>query len=245
MKLNCIAIDDEPLALGLVSSFIEQTPFLHLAGAFSNALDALSIMGEGHIQLVFLDIHMPELSGMEFSKLLKQSITFGQYRIIFTTAYNQFAIEGYQVDAIYYLLKPFSYQEFLKAALKAQVYFEQVPTDTTNLIPAEAREQYLFVKSDYKLVRIDFEDILFIESLKDYVKIHLVQQEKPVLSLSSLKAITEKLPTADFIRIHRSYVVAISKIDSITKTSVQIGQTTIAVGDQYRDNFNVLLARWS
>ncbi len=245
MKLNCIAIDDEPLALGLVSSFIQQTPFLNLAGAYSNALDALGLMSEGHIHLVFLDIHMPEISGMEFSKLLKQSATFGHYRIIFTTAYNQFAIEGYQVDAIYYLLKPFSYQEFLQAALKAQDHFEQQAKDTPYLPPPGAREQYLFVKSDYKLVRIDFEDILYIESLKDYVKIHLAQQEKPVLSLSSLKAIAEKLPPADFIRIHRSFIVATNKIDSISKTSVQIGQTIIAVGDQYKDNFNVLLARWS
>jgi len=244
MKLNCITVDDEPLALGLVSSFVEQTPFLHLQGKYINAIDALQAINFEEIHLVFLDIQMPELNGMELAKVLNQSKSSGQTKIIFTTAYNQFAVQGYTVDALGYLLKPFSYEEFLAAAMKAKNYFELIQDNITVSEP-EVNENFLFVKADYKLVRIDFNSILFIESLKDYVKIHLMPPAKPVLSLSSLKAIEEKLPSAKFLRIHRSFVVAISKVDSISKNSVHIGDTDISVGELYKDAFKELLSRWS
>jgi len=244
MKLNCITVDDEPLALGLVSSFVEQTPFLHLQGKYINAIDALQAINNEEIHLVFLDIQMPELNGMELAKVLNQSNSSRQTKIIFTTAYNQFAVQGYTVDALGYLLKPFSYEEFLAAAMKAKNYFELIQDNITVSEP-EVNENFLFVKADYKLVRIDFNSILFIESLKDYVKIHLVPPAKPVLSLSSLKAIEEKLPSAKFLRIHRSFVVAISKVDSISKNSVHIGDTDISVGELYKDAFKELLSRWS
>ncbi len=245
IKLNCITVDDEPLALGLVSAFVEQTPFLHLAGRFGNAVQALQAIHSETIHLVFLDIQMPDLNGMELARVLNHGAAVSQTKIIFTTAYNQFAVEGYKVDAMGYLLKPFGYEEFLSAALKAKNYFELIQETSAPSEPAETTENYLFVKADYKLVRIDFDSILYIESLKDYVKIHLAGNNKPVMSLSSLKAIEEKLPQGKFLRIHRSFIVAVNKIDSISKNAVHIGNLDISVGDLYRDAFKELLSRWS
>jgi len=244
MKLNCITVDDEPLALGLVSAYVEQTPFLHLHGKYINAIDALEVISAGEVQLVFLDIQMPELNGMELAKVLTQSGSAAHTKIVFTTAYNQFAVEGYKVDALGYLLKPFGYDEFLGAAMKAKTYFELIQNNNSSA-ELEANDNFLFVKSEYKLVRIDFDSILYIESLKDYVKIHLLGQSKPIVSLSSLKAIEEKLPAAKFIRIHRSFVVAINKVDSISKNAVHIGNMDISVGDLYKDAFKELVSRWN
>jgi two-component system response regulator LytT len=245
MKLNCITVDDEPLALGLVSAFVEQTPFLHLAGRFGNAVEALQAIHSEPIHLVFLDIQMPDLNGMELARVLNHGSVTSQTRIIFTTAYNQFAVEGYKVDAMGYLLKPFGYEEFLSAALKAKSYFDLIQENNIQPEVSGSQEHYLFVKADYKLVRIDFDSILYIESLKDYVKIHLVENSKPIMSLSSLKAIEEKLPPGKFLRIHRSFIVAVNKIDSISKSAVHIGNVDITVGDLYRDAFKELLSRWS
>ena len=243
MKLNCITVDDEPLALGLVSAFVQQTPFLNLSGKFGNAVQALQTIHNETIHLVFLDIQMPDLNGMELARILNQTNSSVQTRIIFTTAYNQFAIDGYKVDALDYLLKPFGYDEFLQAATKARNYFKERTEQTAT--EEAAKDSYIFVKSDYKLVRIDLESILFVESLKDYVKIHLVSSQNPISSLMSLKAIEEKLPASKFLRIHRSFIVAVNKIDTIAKNSVQIGPVEISVGDLYKDSFKELLARWN
>jgi len=238
-------VDDEPLALGLVSAFVEQTPFLHLAGKYGNAVEALKAIHTEPIDLVFLDIQMPDLNGMELARVLSKTISSTQTKIIFTTAYNQFAVEGYKVDALGYLLKPFGYEEFLSAAVKAKNYFDQIYEHRNSAGEVDAKEDYLFVKADYKLVRIDFESILFVESLKDYVKIHLTDLAKPIVSLSSLKAIEEKLPSNKFLRIHRSFIVAINKIDSISKNAVHIGAMDISVGELYKDAFKELLSKWS
>jgi len=243
MKLNCITVDDEPLALGLVSAFVQQTPFLNLSGKFGNAVQALQTIHNESIHLVFLDIQMPDLNGLELARILNQTNSSVQTRIIFTTAYNQFAIDGYKVDALDYLLKPFGYDEFLLAATKARNYFKERTEQTA--IEEAAKDSYIFVKADYKLVRIDLESILFVESLKDYVKIHLVSSPNPISSLMSLKAIEEKLPASKFLRIHRSFIVAVNKIDTIAKNAVQIGAVEISVGDLYKDSFKELLARWN
>ena len=245
MKLNCITVDDEPLALGLVSAFVEQTPFLHLAGKYGNAVDALKAIHTESIDLVFLDIQMPDLNGMDLARVLSRTTSSTQTKIIFTTAYNQFAVEGYKVDALGYLLKPFGYEDFLGAAVKAKNYFDLIREHNNATAEVDVKEDYLFVKADYKLVRIDFESILFIESLKDYVKIHLTDSAKPIVSLSSLKAIEEKLPQNRFLRIHRSFIVAVNKIDSITRNAVHIGTMDISVGDLYKDAFKELLSKWS
>jgi len=243
MILNCIAVDDEPLALGLISSFIEKTPFLSLLGSYGSAVEALAALDKLPIQIIFLDIYMPELTGMEFSKIWAQSNQKNKSRIIFTTAFNQFAIEGYQVDALYYLLKPFNYHEFLQAANKAKGYFESLEASTIDHDNQE-RERYLFVKSDYKMLRIDLNDIAYIESIKDYVKIHLAGKGQAITTLTTLKSIEERL-SANFLRIHRSFIVAVNKIDALGRNSVHIGSTEIPVGDLYKESFKRLLDQWA
>ncbi len=277
MTLNCIAVDDEPLALGLVCAFIEKTPFLNLAGRYSSAVAALQGLNDLPVDVIFLDIQMPDLTGIELARVLEKAASGrgggkSGPRIIFTTAFNQFALDGFRVDALDYLLKPFNYEEFLGAATKARTYFELV--NRANAQPASgptselaARDQsaeppaqpdahrsdvsrsdvsveYLFLKVEYQLVRVAFSDICYIEGLKDYAKVHLVSTPKPLLSLTSLKALEEKLPPARFMRVHRSFIVSLEKISAVTKNTIQIGQTTIPVSEQYKDAFTLFLSRW-
>ncbi len=247
MILNCIAVDDEPLALGLVCAFIEQTPFLNLAGRFSSAVEALKIIHQQKIDLIFLDIQMPDLNGLELARILDHGNNPNRPRIIFTTAYNQFALEGYKVDALDYLLKPFNYEEFLRAAHKAMAYAELLNKPASAPIAENdaIENEYLFLKVEYQLVRIALNDIVYIESLKDYVKVWLQSSEKALLSLTSLKSLEEKLPAKRFMRIHRSYIVSLEKISAITRNSVQINKLNIAVGDQYKDAFNQFVSKWN
>lgn len=247
MTLNCIAVDDEPLALGLVCKFIEQTPFLNLAGRYSGAVDALKAIHNEKIDLIFLDIQMPDLNGIELARVLDKGVD--KPRIIFTTAYNQFALEGYKVDALDYLLKPFNYEEFLRAAQKALTYHELInkpaaPAAASATNTEHADDNYLFLKVEYQLVRIALDDVLYIEGLKDYVKVHLKNVEKAVLSLTSLKALEEKLPSKRFMRVHRSFIVSLDKVTSMTKNSLQIGKMNIAIGDQYKEAFGQFLNKW-
>jgi len=240
MTLNCIAVDDEPLALGLVCKFIAQTPFLNLVGQFPSAVEALKAIHTQQVDLIYLDIQMPDLNGIELARVIGR----GQERprIIFTTAFEQFGLEGYKVDALDYLLKPFNYEEFLRTATKAHAYFELInrpaPSENTD-------DQYLFLKVEYQWVRIALDDILFIEGLKDYVKVHLKNDEKGMLSLTSLKELEEKLPSRRFMRVHRSFIVSLDKITSMTKNSVQIGKRTITVGDQYKEAFSQFVEKWT
>jgi len=247
MILNCIAVDDEPLALGLVSKFIEQTPFLNLVGKYASAVDALKAIHTQKIDLIFLDIQMPDLNGIELARV--QNKGADKPRIIFTTAYNQFAIEGYKVDALDYLLKPFNYEEFLRAAQKALNYAELLNKPATQAVvvnePGHTDNNYLFLKVEYQLVRIALDDILYIEGLKDYVKVYLKNTEKAILSLTSLKALEEKLPPKRFMRVHRSFIVSLDKITTMTKNSVHIGKRTITIGDQYKDAFAQFVGKWS
>ncbi|KAA9349361.1 LytR/AlgR family response regulator transcription factor [Larkinella humicola] len=251
MTLNCIAVDDEPLALGLVCAFIEKTPFLTLAGRYSSAVEALQGLHDHPVDLLFLDIQMPDLTGMELARVLERNQTGSAPRIIFTTAFNHFALEGYKVDALDYLLKPFNYEEFLRAANKARAYFELINRPAIALpVAPEPEEEYLFLKVEYQLVRIAFHDILYIEGLKDYVKVHLRKDRpeavpKPILSLTSLKALEDKLPSRRFMRVHRSFIVALDKIEAVTRNTIQIGSATIPVSDQHKDAFNQFLSRWS
>jgi len=196
---------------------------------------------------------MPDLNGIELARVLDNSKT-NKPRIIFTTAYNQFALEGYKVEALDYLLKPFNYEEFLHAANKALAYSELLEksnasaTATATLaaaIPEERIEdEYLFLKVEYQLVRIALNDILYIEGLKDYVKVWLKNIEKPILSLTSLKSLEEKLPSKRFMRVHRSFIVSLDKINSITRNALQIGKVNITVGDQYKEAFSRFLSKW-
>lgn len=241
MKLNCVAVDDEPLALGLIQSFIEQTPFLQFKGAFPNALEALPLLQNEPIHLLFLDIQMPEINGIRFSKLLQQSAQHRDFRIVFTTAFDQFAIEGYRVDALFYLLKPFNYEEFLEAAWKGLDYFQNRATKDTG--PSE-EEKSIFIKSDYKTIRVDLESIRYIESLRDYIKIHLIGSDQPVKSSMNLKTIEERLPKSRFLRIHRSFIVNIHEINAIGKSALQTGDQTLPIGEQYKRVVEELRKKW-
>ncbi|MCE6992818.1 LytTR family DNA-binding domain-containing protein [Dyadobacter sp. CY323] len=240
--LECIAVDDEPLALGLVCAFIEKTPFLSLAGRYSSAVEALQAINTKQLDVIFLDIQMPDLTGIELARILEKAGNRAP-RIIFTTAFNQYALDGFRVDAIDYLLKPFNYEEFLRAATKAQAYAELLQKASAAAFP-ETKDEYLFLKVEYQLVRIAYDDILYMEGLKDYVKVHLKSDPKPILSLTSLKALEEKLPAIKFMRVHRSFIVNLDKIGAVTRNTIQIGPTTIPVSDQYKDLFNQFLSKW-
>ena len=242
--LKCIAVDDEPLALGLVVSFVQKTPFLELVGKFGSAVEALTYLHEhpGSVDLAFLDIQMQELNGLELARVLGPTGP----RVVFTTAFSQYALEGYRVDALDYLVKPFNYEEFLRAAGKARAYAELVAQHTTApAATAPEEEEYLFLKAEYQLVRVALSDVLYVEGLKDYVKVHLKSTPRALLSLMSLKAMEEKLPARRFMRIHRSFIVALDKIEAVRRLTVQIGAVTIPVGDQYKEAFLQFLSRWS
>lgn len=240
MTLNCIAVDDEPLALGLICSFIEQTPFLKLAGSFSSGIKALEALHEQHIDLIFLDIQMPDLTGIQLARTLENKPGNAKPRVIFTTAFNNYAIEGYKVDALDYLLKPYDYEEFLTAANKAKTYTEMLNTKQS----ATDNEEYIFLKVEYQLVRVAIKDIVYIEGLKDYAKLHLVNDDKPLLSLITLKSLEEKLPQRFFMRVHRSFIISLDKIDAVTKNTVQIGGINITIGEQYKDAMKQFLSNW-
>jgi two-component system, LytTR family, response regulator LytT len=233
MKLRTIAIDDEPLALRLVSDYISKTPFLGLVGAFDNPLDAIDFLSTKSADLIFVDIQMPDLTGIEFARSLENAP-----KIIFTTAYEKYALEGFKLNAIDYLLKPFSYEEFLKAAQKAR---KQSDLEASVLPSIEANSQFLFLKSEYKIRRINFNDILYIEGLKDYIKVYTTGEDKPVLSLNSIKSLEQKLPEDQFMRVHRSFIVNLNKIDTIERSRIIFGKTYIPVSDQYKDKFQEYL----
>lgn len=237
-KVRCIAVDDEPLALALVCNFIDQTPFLELAGRYSSAIEALKSIHSMDIQLIFMDIQMPDFNGMELAKVLARNKSEAAPLIIFTTAYNHFALESYRVDALDYLLKPFNYEEFLHAANKARDYVERSMTQ-----PADMENDSIFIKVEYKWVKVLLNDILYIEGVKDYVKVYLSSQ-KNILSLNSLKNMEEKLPARQFMRLNRSCIVSLSKITAVTKTAVQINDIVIPVGDNYKEAFSQFFRNW-
>ncbi len=226
--LNCIIVDDEPLALDLLESYVSKTSFLHLSGCCNNAFEAIEKINNESVDLIFLDINMPELNGLEFSRTLSK-----KQKVIFTTAFEKYAIEGYKVDAIDYLLKPFNYEEFLKAANKARDWFQMYDAGSSKVEPATS----IFVKSEYKLIKINLDSISYIEGLKDYVKIILTDKERAVLSLMSLKSLEQQLPADKFMRIHRSYIINLSLISQIERNQVIIGNTRITIADIYKEKF--------
>jgi len=250
MKINCIAVDDEPLALSLIRDYIIKTPFLNLVAAYSNGVEGLKATQEqSSIQLIFLDIRMTDLSGIEVARIIEQTGRKKNLRIIFTTAYDQYAVEGYKVDALDYLLKPFNFVDFSRAATKAYDYFHMLQHSANpislNALTGQPQKKYIYLKVDYQLQKIDTAEILYIEGLKDYVKVFLKGQEKPLLTLSSLKSLEEKLPADAFLRIHRSFIVGVDHIKSVTKNSVQIEQMMIPVTEQFKPGFNEFLKNWS
>ena len=247
MKITCVAIDDEPLALDLLTKFIEQTPFLSLQGRFSNAIEALSYINQQEVNLIFMDIQMPDLSGMELARILDGKKNSGTTRVIFCTAYHQFALEGYKVEALDYLLKPYSYEDFLTAATKAYQYFGRIGNLAQPSLPTTpaASADYIFLKVEYQLVKVMLKDITHIEAYKDYVKVHLTSKNHPLLSLTSMKNMEELLPKDRFMRVHRSFIVSLDHIDSISKNVIHVGTQQIAVGDLYKEQFSEFVSRWT
>jgi two-component system LytT family response regulator len=227
--IRCIAIDDEPLALRQIADYIKKTPFLELAGQCESALQAIELLENTPVDLMFVDINMPDLSGMDFVKTLENPP-----KIVFVTAYSEYALEGFRVDAIDYLLKPISYVDFLKSANKVKSWFD---THHQKSDEVRSNKDFLFIKSDYKLLRINFDDIKYIEGMSEYIKIHLTNA-KPVMTLLSMKSIEDQLPSERFMRVHRSYIVNLSKISVIERSRIIFdGNVYIPVSDQYKSKF--------
>ena len=244
VKIRCAVVDDEPLALGLMASYVKKTPFLELTGSYSSAVQAMQELHDHPADLLFLDIQMPELNGLDFSRMVPP-----QTRVVFTTAFNQYAIDGYRVNALDYLLKPISYPDFLQAANKAQEWFKLVQQGQQAQQQPTANEtetiDSIFVKSDYKRIKIDLKDVLYIEGLKDYVKIYQENTEKPILTLMSMKSLEEILPAQKFMRVHRSYIVQKDKIRVIEHNRIVFGKTYIPIGDNYKQAFQDFLDKRS
>ena len=234
-KIRCLIVDDEPLALDLIEDYVLKTPFLELVGKFNSPFQAIEKLQIEKIDLIFLDIQMPGLSGIDFSKLLQHGP-----KVIFTTAYSQYALDGFKVDALDYLVKPINYQEFLKASNKALTWFSMIEQNADSK-PAETSNTSIFVKSEYKLIKVELNDILYIEGLKDYVKIYLKDQNKPILSLMSLKMLEEKLSPKQFMRIHRSFIVNLHQIVKIERNRIVFGSVYIPIADSYKDQFQEYL----
>lgn len=231
--ITVIAIDDEPLALQLIADYIQMTPDLLLAGQFENPLEASRFISKNHVDIVFTDIQMPGLNGIEFTR----SMINGPV-VIFTTAFSKYAIEGFKLDIADYLLKPFTYEEFLTSVHKAERMIRSVMKQADDV---RSNKEFLFLKSDYKIKRINFQYIIYIEGLKEYVKVYTVHSEKPVLSLSSLKTLEIKLPADKFMRVHRSFIVNLEKIETIDRSRIVFGKKYIPIGEQYKNKFQEFL----
>lgn len=237
MKLKTIVIDDEPLAAALLEGYIAKTPFLELIATFSTAIEAINSEELAAADLLFLDIQMPALSGLEFSKMVDP-----RTRIIFTTAFNQYALDGYKVNALDYLLKPISYADFLNSAQKATAWFKlkqqaeaTIDMESSEVVRQESeRIDSIYVKSEYKLLRIELDKILYVEGLKDYVKFHVEGERKPILSLMNMKRAEEILPNNEFIRVHRSYIVRKDKIKVIERSRILFEDERIPIGESYK-----------
>lgn len=228
ITVRCCVIDDEPLASQLIASYVSKTPFMELVGTFASAQDAIKTILDENIDIVFLDIQMPQLSGMEFARVVPPSC-----RVVFVTAYESYAVQGYKANALDYLLKPVSYEDFVATANRALQWVELNRQIKENVSDRE----HLIVKSEYKLKQIPVKDILYIEGLKDYVKIYLDNGEKPVMTLMSMKLLDRFLPESQFLRVHRSYIVNTTKIKVIERNRIVFGNTYIPVSESYKQSF--------
>jgi DNA-binding LytR/AlgR family response regulator len=229
-KIKCLIVDDEPLALNLLEDYIHKTSYLELVGKCNNAIEAISLIDQHEVDLLFLDIQMPEMTGLDLSKTIKYPS-----RVIFTTAFDQYALDGYKVDALDFLLKPFDYKDFFTAAEKAKSWFDLLENKENET--QKQQRNFIFVKSEYKQIQINLDDILLIEGLKDYAKIWLLSQPRPILTLLSLKSLEEELPSEKFMRIHRSFIVSLSKIKTLERSQVIIADKRITIAEQYKEKF--------
>lgn len=226
MNINCIAIEDEPLALKKIKEFIVQVDYLNLLEGFNNAIDAIGFIKENQVDLIFLDIRMKKLSGIQFLES-----TQNKSKIIITSAYDEYALKGYELNIADYLLKPFSFERFLKSVDK--VYYQLKESERNKL------NDYIFVKTEYRIEKIVLKDILYIKGMKDYLQIYTI--DKKIMTLQNFKYMLNALPEIDFHRVHNSYIIAISKIENIERNRIQIGKDLIPISDSYKDNFFKIL----
>ena len=235
--IKCIAIDDEPLALKKLVTYIRKIPYLELVAECRSAIEAQKVIDEQEIDAVFLDINMPDLNGMDFAKSLEQNYSKGPV-LVFTTAYSEYAIEGYKANSVGYLLKPYGFDEFEAAAQKVKDIHEIRQQATTDVTTQVNDDGTIFVKSDYKIVRITIENIRYIEAMSEYLRIACDDREKPVIVLLSMKKIEEHLPSSSFMRIHRSFIINLNKICEVKKNHVILdGDVSLPIGDNYKDAF--------
>jgi DNA-binding LytR/AlgR family response regulator len=227
MQINCIAIDDEPLALSKIEGFINKVPDLNLIRTFDNAIEAIGWLKENHADLIFLDIQMEQLTGIQF---LEATGTIS--RVIITSAYDQYAIKGFELNVTDYLLKPFSFQRFVQAVNKVMEYYSKKPDDQKT---SSEVDSFIFVKTEYRLERIDLDDILYIEGMKDYLRI--ICTGKKIMTLQNFAKIEESLPAKKFCRVHKSYIVSVDKIESIERGVIRIGGQRIPISNTYKENF--------
>jgi two-component system LytT family response regulator len=233
MKIRCIAIDDEPLALKQISSYIDKTPFLDCVGLCQSAFEAMEYIQNNDVDLMFVDINMPDLNGMDFVKSLKN-----KPQVIFTTAYSEYAMDGFAVDALDYILKPISYAGFLKSVNKAKSWFELNEKQADSV---QTTVDCIFVKSEYKLIRILLSEIKYIESSNEYIKIVLVNGD-PITTLIRLKVMEEQLPKDKFMRVHRSFIVNLDRVNVVERNRIIFDHNIyIPIGDQYKDNFQAFV----
>jgi two-component system, LytTR family, response regulator len=229
--IRCLVVDDEPLALDILEDYIAKVPFLELVKTTTSAIEGLSLVQNNGIDLVFLDVQMPELTGLQFLKIMN-----GKCDVILTTAYSEYALEGYELDVIDYLLKPIAFDRFYKAAQKVlQQRQSSTPLPLPESLSANTPHNFIFVKTEHKIQKIYLDDILYIEGLKDYISIFTKSER--IITLQNMKKMEDVLPSGTFVRVHKSYIVALDKIDSIERSRIQIGDKIIPVGDTYREYF--------
>ena len=226
MKINCIVIEDEPLALRKITDFINRIDYLNLLQGFNNAINAIGFLKTNAVDLIFLDIRMKKLSGIQFLEALKT-----KPKVIITSAYDEYALKGYELDVSDYLLKPFSFERFVKSVEKV---YNELKTDNLG-----KTNDYLFVKTEYRIEKIDLDNILYIKGMKDYLQI--ITTDKKIMTLQTFKNIIEFLPEKEFVRVHNSYIIAISKIDNIVRNRIKIRDEMIPISDSYKDDFYNLL----
>jgi two-component system response regulator LytT len=243
MNINCIIIDDDPLVQGYLEEFTTRIPFLNLISVHSTPADALHVLEAETVQLIFLDISMPDVSGIEFAKMLNDGHGESAPRIIFISGYERFALDGYKVNALDYLLKPPTYEDFFKAVYKAKTHFEALGKHAESAADYTEHD-FIFLRVEHQLTRVYLKNILYIEGFKDYVKVYLAQNESYIKALTTMKSIEEKLPVNSFMRVHRSFIISLDKIDAINKNAVQIGKTLIPVTTQFKDDFKKFTDQW-
>ncbi|NQV75959.1 MAG: response regulator transcription factor [Bacteroidetes bacterium] len=228
--IRCLVVDDEPLALDILEDYISKVPFLTLVKTTTSAIEGLSLVQSDAIDLVFLDVQMPELTGIQFLKIIN-----GKCDVILTTAYSQYALDGYELDVVDYLLKPIAFDRFYKAAQKVLQSSGNTNSSAPEVLSVQKNHDFIFVKTEHKIQKIYLDDILYIEGLKDYISIFT--RSERVITLQNLKKMEESLPSKSFIRVHKSYIIALGKIESIERSRIQIGEKIIPIGDTYREYF--------